>query len=344
MFNSGWARVVVIGALAAACGGSDRNPTDPSGLPTPPPGTNFSVTPVPIDAIARITPIGYNNNVFPTDHTYWLTCDIDVILQGARPCRRERLDLRAPAAGTVADANTSPDGFIRVEGPPGLIWTFGHVTPRPGLTRGTAVAAGQVVATMFYEHGFDFGLTNRGVSHSFITPARYPEQMLHGENPIAQYAEPTRSDLLARVNSLSDKLGRLSRDVPGTASGGWFLPGTPRSSEAMSPSSLPQVLWLGRYTEREETRILGIGATWPGMTNRILAVDPAAPSWEDVTPASGEVRLKLWALGFDATPNRASPAGTLIIQLPSATTLRIEWFNTHGDPPGFTGAARLYER
>ena len=43
------------------------------------------------------------------------------------------------------------------------------------------------------------------------------------------------------------------------------------------------------------------------MPNRMLAVDAAAPSWENVTPASGEMRLKLWNLAFDATPNLALP-------------------------------------
>jgi hypothetical protein len=335
----------LIAASATACGGGNsQNPTEPSPLPAPPSGANFSVTPVPVDALARITPIGYNNKTFPNDHTYWLTCDIDIILQGTRPCRRERLELRAPAAGTVADADTAPDGFVRVEGPRGLIWTFGHVTPRPGITRGTTVAAGQVIATMFYEHGFDFGLTNGGVTHFFIAPERYPEQMLHGENPIAQYAEPTRSELLARVNSLSDKLGRLSRDVAGTVSGGWFLPGTPRSSDAMSPAHVHEGLWLGRYMEREETRIVSVGSGWPGMPNVMLAADPAAPSWEDLTPASGEVRLKLWNMARDATANLASPAGTLLVQLIGASALRIEWFNTHGLVSGFTAGARTYER
>lgn len=83
---------------------------------------------------------------------------------------------------------------------------------------------------------------------------------------------------------------------------------------------------------------------WPGMLSRPLAVDSAAPSWESITPASGEVRLKLWNLALNATPNLAQPAGTLLVQLSGATALRIEWFNTHGAVSGFTGGARMYER
>jgi hypothetical protein len=40
------------------------------GYPMPPPGPRFSVLPVPVERIARITPIGYNNKIFPNPHTY----------------------------------------------------------------------------------------------------------------------------------------------------------------------------------------------------------------------------------------------------------------------------------
>lgn len=113
------------------------------------------------------------------------------------PCRLERMAIRAPMDAVVLDVDSR-------------------------------VTAGQVVATMFQTNGVDFGLVNKRIDHACTVPARYHAEYLHGENPIAQFAEPIRSSLLPKVNSLSPTpLGRLSYDVAATASGGWFLDGAP---------------------------------------------------------------------------------------------------------------------
>ncbi len=322
-------------------GPSNPNQTVPA---PPPPGPHFTHSPIPVESLARITPIGYNNKIFPVAHTYWLTCDIDVILQSSRPCVRQFQTLRAPRGGIVRDINTATDGFLSVEGPPGLRWTFGHVTPAPGLVRGSTVTAGQAVATMFVNHGFDFGVINYGVHHQYIVPERYPDGPRHGENPIAQFPDSLRTLLLARVNSLTDSLGRLSFDVAGTASGGWFTQGAPRDNTPLSFGNDTMLLWLARWVERRSTRIASIGKLWPGMPNRLLAVDSAAPDWESLTPASGAVALRLWNIALDARPNLSSAGGTLLVQLLDSLHLRVEWFNTHTPVTAFTAAARIYER
>lgn len=336
------ARLVAIAAAAIAC--QDQGPGQGPTPPIPPPGPHFTHAPIPVESLARVTPIGYNNKVFPVDHTYWLTCDIDIILQGSRPCVLRKQNIVAPGAGIVLSLNAAADGFVAIEGPPGLRWTFGHVTPAAGLAVGSPVSAGQVVATMFYDHGFDFGLINYGVTHEFILPARYHDGMRHGENPIAQFPDSIKTTLLARVNSLTDSLGRMSFDSAGTASGGWFIAGSPKTSEPLAFGNEHMLLWLARYVERQETRIVSLGDLWPGMVNRLLAVDTAAPSWESITPASGAVAVKLWNIGTDALPNTTWPGGTLLVQLLDSLTLRVEWFDTHGTVTAFTAAARTYER
>jgi hypothetical protein len=332
-----------LGLAAIGCGESGQGPSGPSAPAIPPAGPHFTVSPVPIETIARITPLGYNNQDIPTDHSYWLTCDIDVVLMGTRPCHRERQAIRAPRDGEVMDLNTAVDGFLSIEGPPGLRWTFGHVTPEAGLARGSRVAAGQVVARMAYDHGFDFGMFNYGITHAYAAPERYPAGYLHGEHPTAQFPEPLRSELTSRSNSLSLKLGRLDYDAVGTAAGAWFIVGTP-PGESLQPASRARRTWLGRWVERESTRVAAIGHVWPGAPNVILAVDPAAPSWTDITPATGPVSLRLWNIALDASPNLSFPAGTVLVHLLSATSLRLEWFNTHGSVAGFTPAAKMYER
>jgi hypothetical protein len=298
-----------------------------------------------VATVARITPIGFNNKVFPTAHTYWETCDTFGVLQGTRPCHLEHQQISAPGSGVVRSLAAMADGFISVEGPPGLIWTFGHVTPAAGLGVGSAITPGQVIATMFYDHGFDFGVINYAVEHTYIVPERYHDGPRHGQNPIAQFPDALKTDLLARVNSLADPLGRLSFDVAGTASAGWFIEGAPKTNEPLEFGNEHMLLWLARYVERVETRIVSVGEPWAGWWWGFLAaVDPAAPDWEAITPASGAVALRLWTLGLDALPNTAQPAGTVLAQLTGPATLRVEWFDTHGPVTAFTGAARIYER
>lgn len=300
--------------------------------------------PIPVGTIARITPIGYNNKIFPTPHTYWDTCEFWGQLPSGRPCHRERQALRAPGAGLVRHLDAQADGSVAVEGPPGLIWHFGHVTPAAGLAIGDTVVAGDVVATMYYEHGFDFGLLNYGVKHEWVDSTRYNHGYLHAEHPIAQFPAAVRPELISRIQAGSEPLGRLAFDVAGTASGGWFLEGAPAGDVPLQRGNDHMLLWLARWVERRETRIAVVGERWPGMVNQTLAVDAAAPSWEELTPASGAVALKLWNLNAAATANLDWPAGTLLVQVLAGERLRVEWFDTHEPVGGFTTAARMYER
>ena len=282
--------------LLVACGGhgaTEPDPIEEPGMPIPSAGPHFSVLPVPLGTIARITPIGYNNEVFPTPHTYWDTCEFWAQLPSSRPCHRERQPLRAPGGGRVRDVDARADGTVVVEGPPGLIWHFGHVTPAAGLGIGDTIAAGDVVATMYYEHGFDFGVLNYGVTHEFVDSTRYNRGYRRAEHPIAQYPAGIRPELVGRIQALSKPLGRIAFDVAGTASGGWFVQGAPPGDAPLRFGNEHMLLWLARWVERRDTRIAVVGERWPGMVNQTLVVDPAAPSWEELTPASGVVALRI---------------------------------------------------
>jgi hypothetical protein len=328
---------VLLAALAAgACG-------EPAG-PVPAAGPHFSVSPIPVDVIARITVLGSDSKVWPTPHTYWLTCDFTGILPSGRPCVRERLPIVAPGSGVVRDVNPAEDGFLAVEGPPGLHWTFGHVTPRPGLVRGSRIAAGDTIATMAFDHGFDFGLWNTGVTHEFVAPHRYHPGYMHAEHPIAQFPEPLGSALAERVPSMGDGLGRLSWDVAGTAAGNWVIAGAPGDGTVLEGTNGHMLLHLGRFPDRIDTRVFVAGEMWPGMPNPRLALDVSEPSWESITPVSGAVSLRLWNLGVDGLPQLDWPGGTLRLELLHAGSLLVEWFDTHEPIDAFTEAARLYTR
>jgi hypothetical protein len=108
----------------------------------------------------------------------------------------------------------------------------------------------------------------------------------------------------------------------------------------MTAGNNPMLLLLARYTERPETRIIHVGQMWPEMQNRMLAVDPDAPAWESITPASGPVSLRLWNLNLDALPRYDWPGGTLRLHMIALDRLRIEWYNIHESVEDFTASAR----
>jgi hypothetical protein len=201
---------------------------EPSEDPIPPPGPHYTVLPIPLEKLARITPLGHNNEALPVGHTDWDTCDIWALMPSQRECTLEQLPIRAPTDGVVHAVQAVQDGAISIEGPPGLLATFQHVTPAAGLVRGDSVRAGDVIATMTYEHSFDFGVLNPGIEpRQFVNMDRIPAAYAYAQHPIEQYAEPLRSELISRVQTQSDPLGMLSYDQAGTAAGHWWLEGTP---------------------------------------------------------------------------------------------------------------------
>ncbi len=348
----------MLGLLAlTACGGGGGSPAAPddpgdtgdSGgqeqYPDPGPGPHFSVTPVELDKLARVTPLGTDGKVLPIGHTYWYTCDTEWLLPVDRPCVREHLAIRAPVSGTIFSVEPAEDGGITVEGPPGLYAAFNHVTPTAGLERGDTVDAGDTIAVMHTDFAFDFGVTDYHLEpHSFINPERFRNvpAYLHSESPIAQYAEPLRSQLIDRVSTMSDPLGRITFDVAGTAAGGWFLEGTPYD-DSFTPAYEENSVFLGPLQERDDVRIVSkVG--WFLAVMDIAVVGPDSPRWEDITPDSGRVWVPLWAAARDGSPDLDKPLGGVLVQVLADEKLRIEWFDTQEEQTGFTAAAGMYER
>jgi hypothetical protein len=270
-------------------------------------------------------------------------CD-GIVLFNEGECNRGRYPIRAPGDGEVWAIEAGPDGGITIEGPAGLFATFSHVTPAAGLVVGDEVRAGDVIAQMFYDHSFDFGILDRGREpHEFLRPERYGDGYKYAENPIEQYPEPLRSQMIAMVRNLGEPFGRLSFDVAGTAQGNWFAPWVP-VTESLVVDNVGGQLFLGRLMEREETRILVVGERWTGMPGPLHAVGEGSASWDEITPGDGIVAVKLWEIGTDGRARPDSPRGTVLVELIDDVTLRIEWFDTHDPVGGFTAAARTYDR
>lgn len=337
--------IAIIVLSSALIGCSDQNGgTSKQGTDTiPPPGPHFSHLPISLNLIARITPLGYNNKTFPVGHTYWQTCDIEYLLNSGQACQTGTFPIYAPRDGTVRSV-APDDGHIIIEGPPGLIIKFDHVNPIPDLASSDAVQGGQHIGNMYQITNFDFGVINYGLQeHFFINPERYPESYLFVQNPIEQYPEPLRSQLLEYVQTFWDPSGYISSDIEGTASGNWFKEGAPNNHSAASPDYAHTHLYLGRLAEKEETRIIVVGDPWADMPNRMAVVDSDAPSWDELTLESTTV-VRLWGLSPDGDPELNFPHGTVLLEVLENNQLRIEWFDTHNTVLSFGENVRLYER
>jgi hypothetical protein len=342
---------LLVGLVLSACGGGDSpvdaddGDPDEEQYPDPGPGAYYSVSPIELDDIARITPVGTNGKVLPIGHTYWYSCDTEWLMPVDSPCVRAHLPIRSPVDGTVFGVEHVADGGITIEGPRGLYAGFAHVTPTAGLQRGDSVAAGDTIAVMYSDFAIDFGMVDYHIDeHRFVNQERFADNpgYLHSRSPIWRFEEPLRSELLARVSTSSDPYGRISFDVAGTAAGNWFLEGIP-FEESLLPVHEQAQLFLGPLQERVEVGIVSkVGWFAAAMDVAVAALD--APRWENITSGTGRVWIPLWQAARDGTPDPDWPKGGVLLEVLADERLRIEWFDTHEEPADFTGAAEVYER
>jgi hypothetical protein len=85
------------------------------------------------------------------------------------------------------------------------------------------------------------------------------------------------------------------------------------------------------------------GNIWTGQLDRLIVIDPAAPSWDEITPSAGIVSMKAWAVDRDGAPQYSRPFGTVLLEVLADRRIRIEWFETQDDVTGFTAGSRIYE-
>jgi len=191
-------------------------------------------------------------------------------------------------------------------------------------------------------------------------------------------------DLAAAYESRMQRLdtprwGRIDHDVPGAASGNWFLAGTVgysgrleedfRSGQQLRGGEVPGKLtyaWshlaIVPHSVQPGRWIFSIGWwTDPRGDPRqlLLEVRSGQPRPSELTAASGVVVYRLWswqnspapvndapnAIGYDLVP--VGVQGVVALQVNSDGTLNLEVMAGVGDPAtfrGFTAAKRTYRR
>jgi hypothetical protein len=287
----------------------------------------FSVSPVGIDVISTITPIG---NLNPPDHT--LPTNHSYIFHAQAP----NPDVFAPAGGTVSLVNRGVDDSVYVTVSPGFIYYFGHIKLDASIARGNTITAGQKLGTS--PTTLDFGVENRGVTLFFVRPERYINETLHADSAVRYFTEPVRSQLLAKINRTGDdKYGRIDFDQSGRLSGNWFLPDLPVSTTENFGNG-PKHLSFARDVNDPSRVRISIGGSLSVAGSFVVpsgAIDPA-----NVTVGTGKVGYSLAFFVGQA------PVGVLIAQMLADDQIKVQTFSgsTASPDAGFTEAALTYAR
>ncbi len=331
----------------AACGGGappsiPASPTSPP-APTPPaPSTLvFTVSPIDPTVLQEITPLGAMNpwgHTLPTDHLYFS--------HHFNVASFPPVTLVAPAAGTVESVidRGGGDQKITVRVGTRFVYAIDHVTLAAGFASGAIVQAGQALGTST-SGVFDFGVSDLGRPLGFLNPARYSRESLYADSPLSYFNDPLRSALYAKVHRTGGDLdGRIDYDVAGTLAGNWFAADLPpeRSSIGGDMSVGTRQLSFARDVNAPDRQRISIGGL--GMTG-LWAVQPDAPDFASITPASGLVVYRLFGTGEPGGPQGTQPLGSLLAQLLDAGQLKVEAVPGAGPAaPAFGPNALIYVR
>jgi hypothetical protein len=341
------ARFAIAAACAVtACGGSSSpapaSPTPPP-APTPAAPTTLAFTVSPIDPalLQEITPLGSMNpwgHTLPTDHLYFS--------HHFNVASFPPVTLVAPAAGTVESVidRGGGDHKITVRVGSGFVYAIDHVNLKAGFGSGTAVQAGQELGTST-SGVFDLGVANLGRTLGFLNPARYSRESLYADSPLRYFDEPLRSTLYAKVRRTGTDLdGRIDYDAAGTLAGNWFAADLPpeQSSIGGDMSVGTRQLSFARDVYAPDRLRVSIGGL--GMTG-VWAVQPGAPDFAAITPASGLVVYRLFATGEPGGPEGTQQIGWLLAQLLEGGRLQVEAVSGAGpSAPAFGPNAVIYVR
>lgn len=215
------------------------------------------------------------------------------------------------------------------------------------------VEAGELLGTITGKVNSSFTTLDLGIydhtqpALAFISPARQFADEPFTRCPLERYEEPLKSQLMARLGKYDGSIlrtappvcGEIMQDVPGTAQGLWYVPGTPQSTvQDLSPH-----LALVHDNVLPSTGVFSVG-------NSVSSLPGTQYFFQ--TAASGHVNADFNTVTADGTVYCYDTFSNLLnsiilVQLPTSTTLKIERQNVASCGTGpwtFTGSATSFER
>jgi len=312
--------------MVAACSGcsdgcSNNSATSPSA--TGPSAFQFQASPISISAIRYIMPLGYIGPVtlngladLPSKSIYFYFANPDA---GESPVAL-RTEVFAPAAGTVGFVSMGAPGgpnysavtSVSVTVTRSLMYAMNNVIPDSSLVPGASVSAGQRLGTTGSEAAVGLALVDYALlgAGSVVPEGNEP--------PLRFFQQPIRSQLYERVQRLGSELdGMFDYNVPGRLSGTWYLPGG-------LPASVSGFLCFAYDTYDPSQPRLSLGL--PTMTSGgVFAIGSGDPDPMAVSVGSGLVRYTL-TRSRTGLPLNAGPGGTLLVQMLTDTSVKVQWF------------------
>ena len=290
----------------------------------------FSVSPVTPASIDHIIPLGNLNppgHTYPTDHMYFV---LQNSATGANP-------VYAAAAGTVIDAYQpgGTDWKVVIQVDRSLIYYYDHLTLANGVKKGTAVTVGQTIGSNSGLSGaVDFGVYNyNNAPLTGILDSCLANSTAQVDSPLKYYSGSLQASLYALSGGQD---GKIDYDQAGRLVGDWVLTG----HESMDSTDVQ--LAFAYHVGSSSLRI-AVGGTLAGGA-ATYAVQGGATDFSAITPESGLVSYSLYPTqnGDDTTPGSIS--GTLLVQMISASEIKVEIFQGVGSASGFDSNAKTYLR
>ncbi len=337
-------------------------------------GTTFN-----LDPLGHLAGVG--GHMFPTGHIYFYVMKATAATPTTNIYAPAYIGIYQIASSRYLNANPPfTDYTVRFSPCQGLTGFFYHVnelSPALAATVGpideycstypdgsiyyctktvaTYLNAGDVVGTMTGRAGssfytLDFGSRDRTqAALPFISPARQNPEDLYTRCPLDRFEEPVKSQLEALLGMYDGSArrtdppvcGEVMQDLPNTAQGLWYVPGTPQSPV----QDIRPHLALVHDNVRTSTGAFSVGTS-------MAASSLSGGQYYFNTAGAGLVNLDfdLVTAGgtvycYDSFSNLIN--GIILVQLTDSTTLKIERqtaASCGAGPWSFTGSASTFVR
>ncbi|MEM3452419.1 MAG: hypothetical protein QW835_02170 [Candidatus Hadarchaeum sp.] len=304
--------------------------------PALPPGElEFTFSPVEIDLIKYIIPLGNlvpPAHTLPTDHIYF-------VYGGAKS------DVFAPTSGKVLEIRPSgpDDNQIIIGVSSSFSYYLDHVIVDEKIKVGDYVDAGQRLGNLAPPTALDLGVLNKDLINPFVNPQRYSSKGIHGDKPLQYFVEPIKTQLYSMVATTGeDKNGTFCSDVPGKLIGNWFYENIP--PEVLNTSEFEEYAIAFVYSNYDPSQVMiSIGSEMVGLPPAAYKAEGPPP--ESVAPSSGKVAYKLYSFQCGWPFNYGGRVGILIVEMLDENTLRVEAFSdVVSETREFTSNAKIYLR
>lgn len=345
----------------------------------------FTSPPLPLDQIGLVEPMGQmiGGHVTPIDHGYIFG------IHGHSGSTTNEYPVLAPADGLIvsmtATGRSGQENFVdhaitfsftctlsahylnMDSFDDGILSQTGEVTQDKPWGGAIPVKAGEVIGHTG-PHGIDIFVWNADLTLSgFVKPDQYTageSWKVHSADPYEYFAEPVKSQLLARDPRVaSPRGGKIDCDVDGQLVGNWFKEG---SGGYTGGGQMGEGYWKGHLSivpdAYDPSGIQVSIGDWNGEAKQ-FGVRGGAPDPSTISTASGLVKYELgmtsWVVASTGErwdndsyqgPVRFVPTdsiqGVLLVQMVEARRIKIEAFpgQTAAQVTGFDAGAVFYER